>query len=42
MKTVSYLKFFDMEGADELHLKSGEAVGLCFLVSVRIGDGRDA
>ena len=36
MGTVNYLKFVDMEGADELHLKFGEAVGLCYLVSVGV------
>ena len=41
MKTVSYLTFFGMDGKDELHLKYGEAVGLCYLVSVRDWNGGD-
>ena len=34
LSNISYLKLFDMSGIDECKLKLGEAMGLCYLVSV--------
>lgn len=38
MSNISYLKLFDMSGIDECKLKLGEAMGLCYLVSVGFDD----
>ena len=41
MENVGFLKFLTLENVDELGLKYGEGIGLCYLVSVINGNGND-